>query len=92
MESIATTLHEIPVTLSMRRLSPALGVEILGVDLRDPISDALEKKLLDAWHRHLVILLRHQTLDETLKCDLPRYLGRRHQSPQGAHSAQSIRR
>ena len=64
MESIATTLHEIPVTFSMRRLSPALGVEILGVDLRDPISDALKQKLLDAWHRHLVILLRHQTLDE----------------------------
>jgi taurine dioxygenase len=36
----------------------------LGVDLREPIDEVLKQKLLDAWHQHLVLLLRDQTLDE----------------------------
>src|SRR6266550_8225923 len=48
----------------VRQLSPALGAEILGTDLRDPIDEALRQKFLDIWHQHLVILLRNQTLDE----------------------------
>ena len=45
-------------------LSPAIGAEIHGVDLRDPIDADLRQKLQDAWHEHLVILLRGQDLDE----------------------------
>jgi len=60
----AATLHSIPTAFTVRPLSPALGAEILGVDLRDPINGALKQELLDAWHRHLVILLRNQVLDE----------------------------
>ena len=62
MES--TTLRKKPDGFGLRQLSPALGAEILGIDLRDPIDDALKQKLLDAWHQHLVLLLRNQTLDE----------------------------
>src|SRR5882672_12330653 len=51
-------------SFTVRQLSPALGAEIVGVDLRDPINDALRQKFLDVWHQHLVILLRNQTLDE----------------------------
>ena len=51
-------------TFALRPLSPALGAEISGIDLRDPIHAALRAKLLDAWHEHLVILLRGQVLDE----------------------------
>jgi taurine dioxygenase len=64
METTATTLPKQPPALAVQRLSAALGVEILGIDLRDPISDSLKQKLLDTWHEHLVILLRNQTLDE----------------------------
>jgi alpha-ketoglutarate-dependent taurine dioxygenase len=64
METIATTRHGKPAAFAVRPLSPALGAEILGVDLRDPIDDALKQRLLDVWHQHLVILLRNQTLDE----------------------------
>jgi taurine dioxygenase len=53
-----------PNDFAVRPLSPALGGEITGVDLREPIDDALAAKLLDAWHGHLVILLRNQTLTE----------------------------
>jgi taurine dioxygenase len=64
MEATATMLNKKHTTFTVRQLSPALGAEILGVDLRDPIDAGLKEKLLDAWHQHLVILLRNQTLDE----------------------------
>ena len=60
----ATATQARPGTLALRPLSPALGAEISGVDLRDPIDAALKGKLLDVWHEHLVILLRDQVLDE----------------------------
>jgi taurine dioxygenase len=64
METTAAPLHEQPDTFTVRQLSAALGAEIVGADLRDPINDALKQQFLDLWHRHLVILLRNQTLDE----------------------------
>ena len=56
--------HDTPAALAVRPLSPALGAEISGIDLRDPISGTVGRTLLDAWHRHLVILIRDQILDE----------------------------
>lgn len=47
-----------------RSLSPAIGAEIIGVDLSKPISDQLFAKILDIWHRSLVVLLRDQHLTE----------------------------
>jgi taurine dioxygenase len=58
------TLNRTSAAFTARPLSPALGAEIQGVDLRDPIDEALKQRLLDAWHQHLVILVRNQTLDE----------------------------
>ena len=59
-----TTLQKKPDSFSLRQLSPALGAEIIGIDLRDPIDDPLKERFLDAWHQHLVLLLRNQMLDE----------------------------
>src|SRR4051812_42758492 len=53
-----------PKGFTVRPLSPAVGAEIMGVDLRDPIDETLKQQLLDTWHQHLVILLRDQVLDE----------------------------
>jgi taurine dioxygenase len=64
MEATSNTLQMGRATLTVRPLSPALGAEIAGIDLRDPIDETLKQKLLDVWHRNLVILLRNQTLDE----------------------------
>jgi taurine dioxygenase len=64
MDTAAAGVHKRSDTFTVRQLSPALGAEILGVDLRDPIDDARKLQLLDTWHRHLVILLRDQMLDE----------------------------
>src|SRR5215831_7562301 len=47
-----------------RPLSPALGAEIMGVDLSSPMDDALFETIQDIWHENLVILLRDQDLTE----------------------------
>jgi taurine dioxygenase len=57
----STTPHP---PLATRPLSPALGLEVLGVDLRNPIGTELAAQLEDVWHRGLVILLRDQHLTE----------------------------
>jgi len=64
METTVTTLQSNAAAFAVRQLSPALGAEILGVDLGDPISGSLGQRILDTWHEHLVILFRNQTLDE----------------------------
>jgi taurine dioxygenase len=50
--------------LQTRPSSPALGAEIIGVDLRREMDDGFTARLLEAWHRNLVILLRDQQLSE----------------------------
>lgn len=45
-------------------LSEAVGAEIVGVDLREPITDATFEAIRDTWHAHSVLLLRGQTLEE----------------------------
>ncbi|MCW8087938.1 TauD/TfdA dioxygenase family protein [Sabulicella glaciei] len=46
----------------IRPLSPALGAEILGVDLREDMPDALVAELRDTWLRHGVVFFRDQNL------------------------------
>jgi taurine dioxygenase len=50
--------------IAVRPLSAAIGAEIIGVDLREPLDDATFAQILSAWHKHLVILLRNQKLTE----------------------------
>ena len=48
-----------PPAFALRPLSAALGAEIIGVDLSEEINDYTFAQIRDAWHRSLVILLRH---------------------------------
>ncbi|HKT19158.1 MAG TPA: TauD/TfdA family dioxygenase, partial [Stellaceae bacterium] len=50
--------------LSVRRLTPAIGAEIEGVDLRRPLDPATVAALRQAWHEHAVLLLRDQELSD----------------------------
>jgi len=50
--------------LPIRKLSSALGAEILGVDLSAPLSDAVFAQIEKIWHENLVIVLRDQVLSE----------------------------
>jgi taurine dioxygenase len=50
--------------LRTRPLSPALGAEILNVDLSQPMTDALFESIRDCWHDNIVVLFRDQHLSE----------------------------
>ena len=36
--------------LSLRKLAPAIGAEVVGVDLSQPMDDALFREIERAWH------------------------------------------
>jgi taurine dioxygenase len=57
-----TAAHTAP--FGVLPLSDALGAEIIGIDLRDDLSEETFSRIRDAWHEHCVILLRGQRLDE----------------------------
>src|SRR6476620_11641433 len=50
--------------VNVKQLAPAIGAEITGVDLSEPMSDQVFAKILDTWHQSLVILFRDQHLTE----------------------------
>ena len=54
-------------------LSPAIGAEIVGLDLRAPLDDVQFEAVLRAWHHHCVLLFRKQHLETE---DQIRFAGR----------------
>jgi len=74
----ATTVAKTTATstrVEVRPLSPALGAEIGGVDLTQPLDDATFAEILKAWHDHSLILLRGQTFDEDQQVAFGRRFG-----------------
>src|SRR5580704_1160499 len=63
------------MSLVVKPLSPALGAEILGVDLREEIPPATVAAIVDAWHQHLIILFRGQSLSEDDQMRCARHFG-----------------
>ena len=63
-QTSATGLRRAIDALPTRPLSPALGAEIVGVDLSEPLSDELFAKILQCWHDNVVVLFRDQHLSE----------------------------
>jgi taurine dioxygenase len=54
-------------SLSIVPTGAALAAEVRGIDLSLPVSGALAEALREAWHAHLVLLFRDQSLsDDTL--------------------------
>ncbi len=49
--------------MKLRKLAPAIGAEVLDVNLSQPMDDALFRDIERAWHEHCVLLFRSQTLD-----------------------------
>ncbi|HEY7302341.1 MAG TPA: TauD/TfdA family dioxygenase [Xanthobacteraceae bacterium] len=56
-------------------LSPALGAEIVGLDLRREPSPQTVARLVEAWHQHLVLLFRDQSLSEDEQIAFARNFG-----------------
>jgi taurine dioxygenase len=74
-------------TFAVRPLSPALGAEIVGVDLSAPMDDATFARILDAWHAHLVLLFRDQRLSEEDEVAFAQRFG----EPAKIHTKQFVR-
>jgi len=69
MEARSETMHDAPrITgapgLTVKKLTPVIGAEIGGVDLRNPLDPATIAALRRAWHDHAVLLLRDQALSD----------------------------
>src|SRR5690242_13138609 len=47
-----------------RSLSPVLGVEVHGVNLREAIHEDVKQALREAWHRHALLLFRDAGLSD----------------------------
>src|SRR5215210_551122 len=58
------TAAELSQAIKTRRLSPALGAEIVDIDLREPMDGETFQQILHAWHDNLILLLRDQHLSE----------------------------
>jgi taurine dioxygenase len=63
------------MSLVVKPLSPALGAEIAGVELREELSAQSIADILDAWHRHLVIVFRNQSLTEDEQIRFAQHFG-----------------
>jgi taurine dioxygenase len=50
------------MALSIRKLSAGIGAEIGGVDLTQPLDDAIFAEIERAWQEHLILLFRGQKL------------------------------
>ncbi|MBM3491884.1 MAG: TauD/TfdA family dioxygenase [Alphaproteobacteria bacterium] len=50
--------------LSLRKLHPALGAEVSGVDLSRPLDPPTVAAIRDAWHRHHLLLFRGQPISD----------------------------
>jgi len=73
--STAVAANDLTNTLIVEPLSPALGAKISGVDLRDDLSPQTIADIIAAWHKHLVIIFRNQTLSEDEQIRFARHFG-----------------
>ena len=74
-------------------LSPALGAEIFGVDLRDELSPQTVADIIDAWHKHLVIVFRGQALSEDEQIRFAKHFGilQKRNRPASARNEKNIK-
>ena len=56
-------------------LSPALGAEISGVDLKQPLSEGAVAAIKAAWDKHLVLVFRDQDLSQDDQLRFASYFG-----------------
>lgn len=75
------------MTLEIKPLSTAIGAEICGVDLSQPVSTELRGELLKAWHENILLLFRHQNISDEELLSSSNWIG-----PLGARSRPADRR
>jgi taurine dioxygenase len=61
--------------LAIRPLGFALGAQVTGIDLGQPLNDLARRELLAAWHRHLVLVFPGQDLSAEAQIAFSRNFG-----------------
>jgi alpha-ketoglutarate-dependent taurine dioxygenase len=61
--------------LKVRKLHPALGAEVQGIDMRRELSPQLFRELHDIWMEHLVLVLPQQQVTDAEHVRFTRYFG-----------------
>ncbi len=70
--------------LTVKSISPVLGAEISGIDLRDPLPQPVVDEILALWREHIVLVFRDQDLTMEQQLDFAANfgeLGERKQAP-----------
>ena len=67
--------------LETRRLCGALGAEVSGVDLSKPLDEGAARDIVDAFHEHLVLVFRGQSLAPAAQVAFTRLFGVPHEHP-----------
>ena len=61
--------------ITVTPLGFAVGAEVTGADLRQPLDDFARREILAAWHRHLVLVFPGQDLDTSQQIVFSRNFG-----------------
>lgn len=69
------------VGIDVRPFDAPLGAEISGVDLSKPLDNDTRAAILDAWHQHLVLLFRDQSLSDRRLIDFSKIFGELEMAP-----------
>ncbi len=75
-------------TIRVMPVSPVIGAEISGVDLREPLDDATLAELEAAWGAHLVLFFRDQDLTLDQHKAVGRHFGALHIHPAAPKDAE----
>jgi taurine dioxygenase len=85
---------ETPMSLVVKPLSLALGAEIVDIDLSRDLSSETVADILAAWHQHLVLLFRNQSLSEDDQIRFVKHFGvlqKRRRPPEARNEASKIK-
>lgn len=66
------------MTMEIKPLSRALGAEVTGIDLRQPLDQASVQAVRDAFDQHVVLCIRNQDLSEEDQLRAAGYFGKVH--------------
>jgi len=68
--------------ISTRPLSPIFGAEVLGVDIENGLTDEAFQEIIALWRRHLVLVIRGQTIGDECLLKFARRFGPLDAAPQ----------
>ncbi|MFY7961404.1 MAG: TauD/TfdA dioxygenase family protein, partial [Elsteraceae bacterium] len=78
------------MALSLRPITPEFGVEVLDVDLAQPLSDALLDEILEAYYRHSLLLFRGQSLTPERQSEITQSFGTAKKASKIRHAMEDL--